>query len=224
MLSLFVVNANLAPAASREKQQQVTQAKALAQTRGGSPCGAVWVFFSFPFFCLACASSIYFPSEVQKTDRLAWRGGAGPPSSLPVLLPPHPVGGPGCSPDPQTLPCPGCLPARSLSPDRVTVPVIPLAWMVSEGSFCPQLLPKDEQRPRAQDQGGDGASETQVRAGHAPDCRVGLACLGGLQRVPSLGRGWLNVPGPWLLWQAHEDRELKPGLRWEATTAQGSGL
>lgn len=51
MLSLFVVNANLAPAASREKQQQVTQAKALAQTRRGSPCGAVGgVFFSLPFF------------------------------------------------------------------------------------------------------------------------------------------------------------------------------
>lgn len=32
MLSLFVVNANLAPAVSQEKQQQVTQAKALAQT------------------------------------------------------------------------------------------------------------------------------------------------------------------------------------------------
>lgn len=83
MLSLFVVNANLAPAASREKQQQVTQAKALAQTRRGSPCGAVGGgFFSFPFFCLACASSIYFYSEVLETDRPAWRGGAGPPSSL----------------------------------------------------------------------------------------------------------------------------------------------
>lgn len=50
MLSLFVVDANLAPAASREKQQQVTQAKALAQTRRGSPCGVVWGFFFLPFF------------------------------------------------------------------------------------------------------------------------------------------------------------------------------
>lgn len=116
MLSLFVVNANLAPVASREKQQQITQARALAQTHRRSPCGAVWAFSPLPFFCLACASSIYFYSEVLETDRPAWQGGAGPPSSLARQPPPHAAGGRGCSPDPQPLPHLGCLPARALCP------------------------------------------------------------------------------------------------------------
>lgn len=64
MLSLFVVNANLAPVVSWEKQRQVTQAKALAQTHQGSLWAAVRDFicssFFFFFFCLACASSISF--------------------------------------------------------------------------------------------------------------------------------------------------------------------
>lgn len=52
----------------REKQQQVTQAKALAQTRQGAHVGRFGVFF-LPLFCLACAASIYFYSEVLKTGR-----------------------------------------------------------------------------------------------------------------------------------------------------------
>lgn len=54
MLSLFVVNANLAPVVSWEKQRQVTQAKALAQTHQGSLwaadrdfiCSSLFFFFS----------------------------------------------------------------------------------------------------------------------------------------------------------------------------------
>lgn len=49
MLSLFVVNANLAPAASLEKQQQVTPARALAQTCRGSRVGRLGVGFCLPF-------------------------------------------------------------------------------------------------------------------------------------------------------------------------------
>lgn len=61
MLSLFVVNANLAPVVSWEKQRQVTQAKALAQTHQGSWWAVVWDFIcSSLFSCLACASFIYF--------------------------------------------------------------------------------------------------------------------------------------------------------------------
>ena len=46
--------------------------------------GGLGLFFFFLLFfsCLACASSIYFYSEVLETDRLAWRGGADSPSSL----------------------------------------------------------------------------------------------------------------------------------------------
>lgn len=53
VLSLFVVNANLAPVVSWEKQRQVTQAKALAQTHQGSLWAAVRDFI--------CSCLFFFP-------------------------------------------------------------------------------------------------------------------------------------------------------------------
>lgn len=51
--------------------------------------GGLGFFLFLPFFsCLACASSIYFYSEVLETDRPAWRGGADSPSSLARQPPP----------------------------------------------------------------------------------------------------------------------------------------
>ena len=111
--------------------------------------GRLGFFFSSLFSVWRVLLPFIFPVKCRRqTSRHGGEEPVLPPLCMP---PPHPVGGPGRSPDPQALPCFGCLPARSLSPDRVTVPITPLAWMVSEGYFCPQLLPKDEQRPRAQD-------------------------------------------------------------------------
>lgn len=47
---LFVVNANLAPVVSWEKQRQVTQAKVLAQTHQGSLWAAVRDFICSSLF------------------------------------------------------------------------------------------------------------------------------------------------------------------------------
>lgn len=78
MLSLFVVNANLAPVVSWEKQRQVTQAKALAQTHQGSLWAAVRDFYLFlPFFFFFFLSGVcffhFFYSEELEIDRPAWR-------------------------------------------------------------------------------------------------------------------------------------------------------
>lgn len=54
MLSLFVVNANLAPVVSWEKQRQVTQAKALAHTHQGSGWVVVWDFICSSLFSFWC--------------------------------------------------------------------------------------------------------------------------------------------------------------------------
>lgn len=74
MLSLFVVNANLAPAVSWEKQRQVTQAKALAQTHQGSRWAAVWDFICSSLFFLSgvCFFRLFYSEELE-IDRLAWR-------------------------------------------------------------------------------------------------------------------------------------------------------
>lgn len=76
MLSLFVVNANLAPVVSWEKQRQVTQAKALAQTHQGSLWAAVRDFICsslFFFFLSGVCFFHFFYSEELEIDRPAWR-------------------------------------------------------------------------------------------------------------------------------------------------------
>lgn len=76
MLSLFVVNANLAPVVSWEKQRQVTQAKALAQTHQGSLWAAVRDFICsslFFFFLSRVCFFHFFYSEELEIDRPAWR-------------------------------------------------------------------------------------------------------------------------------------------------------
>lgn len=115
MLSLFVVNANLAPVVSREKQQQVTQAEALAQTHGGSPCGAAWGFI-WPslFFCLACASSIYFTVKSWRQTGRQGRRSQPPPPRHGSPSSAHPGGELGSSPNPQALSQLPDLPPRSL--------------------------------------------------------------------------------------------------------------
>ena len=164
-----------------EKQQQVTQSKALAPTRRGSPCGVVWGFFSSLFFCLACASSIYFYSEVLETDRPAWRGGAGPPSPLAHQPPSRSAGGPGRSPDPQPLPCLGCLPSGSLHPQRglwschslsLGAPRSQKATSAHSGFL---RVPGDWE-PRTEAEMGHRGY--QARAGHAPSCHACPACPG----------------------------------------------
>lgn len=196
MLSLFVVNANLAPAASREKQQQVTQAKALAQPAEGAHVGRFGVLFFFlPFFCLVCAFSIYFYSEVLETDRPAWRGGAGPPSSLAHQPPPHSAGSPGCSPDPQPLPHLGCLPARSLHPQPGSLSCHSLSLgglrsqkATSAHSCFPRVTRDREPGTEAQ----MGFEDTRPEMGLPP-------AAGGWQRVLWPGWYWQGVPGPCLL-------------------------
>ena len=97
MLSLFVVNANLAPAASPGEAAVSNPGQGLGPNPPREPrVGRFGAFFFFLLFfsCLACASSIYFYSEVLETDRLAWRGGADSPSSLAHQPPPHSAGGP----------------------------------------------------------------------------------------------------------------------------------
>ena len=77
--------------------------------------GGLGFFFFPPFFsCLACASSIYFYSEVLETDRPAWRGGADSPSSLARQPPPSLRGSPppaGVFLTPSHHPRLGCLPS-----------------------------------------------------------------------------------------------------------------
>lgn len=72
MLSLFVVNANLAPVVSWEKQRQVTQAKALAQTHQGGR--RFWDFICSSLFFLSgvCFFHLFYSEELE-IDRPAWR-------------------------------------------------------------------------------------------------------------------------------------------------------
>lgn len=97
MLSLFVVNANLAPVVSWEKQRQVTQAKALAQTHQGSLWAAVRDFICsclFFFFLSGVCFFHFFYSEELEIDRPAWREERSPLfPGFPV--PPYSVGGLG---------------------------------------------------------------------------------------------------------------------------------
>lgn len=73
MLSLFVVNANLVPVLSWERQRQVTQAKALAQTHQGSGGRQFGVLFVPPFFLSAVCFFHLFYSKELELARLAWQ-------------------------------------------------------------------------------------------------------------------------------------------------------
>lgn len=155
-------------------------------------------FLFLPFFCLARASSIYFYSEVLKTDRPAWRGGAGPPSSLAyqplltlreaqatLLTPSH---CPSLAVSLLSLcPQPGSPFLHSLGLDDLR------SQKTTSVHICfPKVSRDREPRPEAEMR----LQRPQARAQHAPGCSVGLAYPGVWQRVQLLGWCWRSVPGP----------------------------